>query len=103
MSQQEWQQLSLGFHLEPCSGGKKRERSKRLRYAPVSGTKRLTDNGDTTSTQLSINDAANKPAIIYARVSSYAQKADIERQVQFLMSQYPGCEVIRDIGSGTGG
>lgn len=42
----------------------------------------------------------SKPTILYARVSGYSQKADLELQVQFLMSEYPGCEVIRDIGSG---
>ncbi|MBO3462335.1 IS607 family transposase [Aetokthonos hydrillicola Thurmond2011] len=43
---------------------------------------------------------SDKPTILYARVSSRSQKADIERQVQFLVSKYPGCEVIQDIGSG---
>lgn len=45
----------------------------------------------------------NRPTILYARVSSQSQKLDLERQVQFLLSHHPGCEVIRDIGSGTGG
>ncbi|WP_017715990.1 IS607 family transposase [Kamptonema formosum] len=42
----------------------------------------------------------SKPTILYARVSSYSQKTDLERQVEFLLSHYPECEVIRDIGSG---
>jgi excisionase family DNA binding protein len=42
----------------------------------------------------------NKPTVLYARVSSHSQKADLERQIEFLISRYPSCEVIRDIGSG---
>ena len=38
--------------------------------------------------------------ICYCRVSSVKQKADLERQVNFLRSIYPEAEVIRDIGSG---
>jgi len=38
--------------------------------------------------------------IVYARVSSRAQKLDLEQQVQFLKSHYPDAEVITDIGSG---
>ncbi|NEO71098.1 IS607 family transposase [Moorena sp. SIO3H5] len=38
--------------------------------------------------------------ILYARVSSRSQKSDLEQQVRFLKSRYPGCEVIFDIGSG---
>jgi predicted site-specific integrase-resolvase len=41
-----------------------------------------------------------KLTLLYARVSSRSQKADLERQVEFLISRYPGCEVIQDIGSG---
>jgi len=41
-----------------------------------------------------------KPTILYARVSSRSQKADLSRQVEFLIARYPGCEIIQDIGSG---
>ncbi len=41
-----------------------------------------------------------KPTILYARVSSASQKADLTRQIEFLQSTYPGCEVIKDTGSG---
>jgi putative transposase len=55
MYQPEWQQLSLGLHLEPCLDGRSRGRSKRLG--------RRTDKGDTTSIQLSIFDQAiNQPS-----------------------------------------
>lgn len=47
-----------------------------------------------------ITMSPTKPTIIYARVSSRSQKNDLNRQVEFLVSRYPGCEVIQDIGSG---
>ena len=43
---------------------------------------------------------SDKPTILYARVSSHSQKPDLERQIQFLVAQYPDCEVVKDIGSG---
>jgi len=41
-----------------------------------------------------------KRGLIYTRVSSHQQKDDLERQVVFMRSKYPGLEVIKDIGSG---
>jgi excisionase family DNA binding protein len=38
--------------------------------------------------------------IAYARVSSQKQKADLERQIEFLRSRFPTYEIISDIGSG---
>ncbi|GAB1538669.1 IS607-like element ISTko1 family transposase [Scytonema sp. NUACC21] len=43
---------------------------------------------------------SDKPTVLYARVSSHSQKSELERQIEFLISNYPGCEVIKDIGSG---
>ncbi len=41
-----------------------------------------------------------KPVIIgYCRVSSPAQKPDLERQAQYLRECYPGVEIIQDVGS----
>lgn len=49
-----------------------------------------------------IHETYNKPKknIIYCRVSSYDRKEDLERQKEYLLSKYPGYEVITDIGSG---
>jgi len=47
-----------------------------------------------------VNIPFTKPTILYARVSSRSQKADLLRQADFLLSRYPGCEIIQDIGSG---
>ena len=43
---------------------------------------------------------SGRATVLYARVSSLAQKPDLIKQVDFLQSRYPGCEVIQDIGSG---
>ena len=38
--------------------------------------------------------------ICYCRVSSYKQKDDLQRQIEFMQNQYPNAQIIRDIGSG---
>jgi len=38
--------------------------------------------------------------IIYARVSSKKQQGDLDRQIQFLKTRYPGYIIVSDIGSG---
>ena len=38
--------------------------------------------------------------ISYCRVSSFKQRDDLERQIQFMRERYPHAEVIKDIGSG---
>jgi predicted site-specific integrase-resolvase len=38
--------------------------------------------------------------ILYARVSSLHQTEDLSRQISFLQSKYPNCQLIKDIGSG---
>ncbi|MBB1078015.1 IS607 family transposase [Rhodoferax sp. 4810] len=38
--------------------------------------------------------------ISYCRVSSFKQRHDLDRQVQFMRNQYPQAEIIKDIGSG---
>lgn len=42
----------------------------------------------------------SKPVIAYARVSTYTQRDDLDRQVEFLHSKYPQAELISEIGSG---
>ncbi|MEG4918484.1 IS607 family transposase [Microcoleus sp. B7-D4] len=42
---------------------------------------------------------STQPTILYARVSSRSQKADLLRQADFLVSRYPAGEIIQDIGS----
>ena len=36
----------------------------------------------------------------YCRVSSYKQKDDLKRQVEFMKRRYPDAEIVKDIGSG---
>lgn len=38
--------------------------------------------------------------ICYCRVSSYKQKDDLQRQVEFMSERFPRAEIVRDIGSG---
>lgn len=45
-------------------------------------------------------DSIDPTLICYCRVSSTKQRDDLKRQVSFMQSQYPGAEVIQDIGSG---
>ncbi len=48
----------------------------------------------------SITGKENRASIIYARVSSHKQRADLDRQADYLQSLYPESEVIKEIGSG---
>lgn len=38
--------------------------------------------------------------LLYARISNPSQKPDLESQVTYLVQSYPGCQCIREIGSG---
>jgi putative resolvase len=41
-----------------------------------------------------------KSVVGYARVSQSKQKPDLDRQAEILSARFPGCEIVRDIGSG---
>jgi predicted site-specific integrase-resolvase len=45
-------------------------------------------------------DDGERRAYIYARVSSAKQKADLQRQIDFLQGKFPNHAVISDVGSG---
>ena len=47
-----------------------------------------------------IQEAGHPTTICYCRVSSHAQRQDLQRQVAFMQDLYPGAEVITDIGGG---
>lgn len=55
----------------------------------------LPDNGKTSDQQ-----QPEKKKVVYARVSSAKQKDDLQRQADFLLSKFPGYQVVTDIGSG---
>ena len=44
--------------------------------------------------------AINAQQICYCRVSSYKQKDDLKRQVDFMSQKYPNARIIKDIASG---
>lgn len=47
-----------------------------------------------------IRDKASLVTVCYCRVSSYKQKEDLTRQVEWMQAQYPEAEIVKDIGSG---
>ena len=47
-----------------------------------------------------VDGSTVRKKILYARVSSAKQKADLERQRAFLLERYPDAEVVTDVGSG---
>lgn len=61
---------------------------------------RVTPGGHYRYRAPSRSDDDGRRHVIYARVSSSKQRADLERQIDFLQSRFPGYDVISDIGSG---
>lgn len=49
---------------------------------------------------LNKNNLHQKIKVCYCRVSSYDQKEDLNRQIDYLSKKYPEHEIIKDIGSG---
>ncbi|MDJ0677575.1 MAG: IS607 family transposase [Calothrix sp. MO_167.B42] len=47
-----------------------------------------------------ISGATRIAIICYCRVSSRRQQDDLQRQIEFMQSQYPEAEIVQDIGSG---
>jgi predicted site-specific integrase-resolvase len=47
-----------------------------------------------------ITEPAERVNVCYCRVSSAHQSEDLKRQIEFLSKEYPGYEIISDIGSG---
>lgn len=47
-----------------------------------------------------VQQPAEQANIVYARVSSPKQRADLERQRTFLLERFPDHEVVTDVGSG---
>ncbi|XZO04349.1 MAG: IS607 family transposase [Microcoleus sp.] len=41
-----------------------------------------------------------RATVIYARVSTRPQKADLDRQVELLSALYPGAEIVKEVGGG---
>ncbi|MEN6511389.1 MAG: IS607 family transposase [Chloroherpetonaceae bacterium] len=81
--------LVLGVHPNTL---RRWENEGKIKAIRTPGNRRLYD--------LSSLEPSNKAKIIYARVSSYAQKQDLENQIKYLRSRYPEHELIQDIGSG---
>jgi predicted site-specific integrase-resolvase len=90
MSHQQMQLELWGSTNEPSDVGKRTVKSQRSEHQ---GAKDATTS---QHLQLSLFD----PTIIYARVSSPKQRADLQRQCEYLQSKYPTAEVVSEVGSG---
>ena len=53
-----------------------------------------------TNTTHSTPETSGKYKYLYCRVSSSKQKADLDRQIQYLQSKYPTYTIVKDIASG---
>ena len=75
-----------------------------IKFTVTPGGHRRYDVGSTSTPAIETPTAATlhttQAKIIYCRVSSAKQKADLARQVEFMRNKYPGFEVIQDVGSG---
>ena len=43
---------------------------------------------------------AKQTRVCYCRVSSYKQRDDLERQVEFMQEKQPEAKIVKDIGNG---
>ncbi len=82
MSQQEWQQLNLGLHLEPCSDGKKQAKSRQL--------KRRTVSDDTTWIQLSLFDFSINQQSFTLEFPAIVRNLTLKDRFSFLPLVTPG-------------
>lgn len=92
------QQYAVGHHTL-----KRWEEAKTIRTVHLPGGKRLFARIDVEHVLgVPAHQKTNeeKKKIIYARVSSEHQRPDLERQIQFLKTNYPQHELVSDIGSG---
>ncbi len=71
-----------------------------LDYKRLPGGKRLYNQQQLLQLIGASTTSATRARIIYARVSSQHQKADLERQIQDLQQAYPHHQIIKDIASG---
>lgn len=67
---------------------------KKIKYIRTASGQRKYD----VDTYLGLHTKATE--VVYCRVSSYKQKNDLQRQVEFMQNKYYDAEVIKDIGSG---
>lgn len=74
-----------------------------IRHVRTPGGKRLfaADSFEgTTNREGETDDQKEKASICYCRVSSAAQKDDLQRQVQYMRERFPDHRIITDVGSG---
>ena len=88
----------LGVHFKTLYNW---EKNKQIETIRTPGGKRLYNVGKYISNNININPVdKHRLKICYCRVSSYSQKDDLKRQVEYMQKKYPTYEIIKDIGSG---
>ncbi len=88
----------LGVHFKTLYNW---EEKKKIDTIRTPGGKRLYNVGKYIANNINIKPLAKpKLKLCYCRVSTYNQKDDLQRQVEFMKSKYPEHLIIKDIGSG---
>lgn len=86
-------------HNSPCLGKSNNKKRKKTHHHRTSTPSPPQDAPQTSSSDTTIPSGMPRK-IVYCRVSSPAQRGDLERQVAAMRSQFPAHHVITDIGSG---
>lgn len=88
----------LGVHYKTLYNW---ERKNKIETIRTPGGKRLYNVDKYVNDHINIDiPTKEKYKICYCRVSSYKQKDDLLRQIEFMKSKYPEHKIIKDIGSG---
>lgn len=89
----------LGVHFKTLYNW---EKNKKIEVIRTPGGKRLYNVEKYISININISEPINdnnKLNICYCRVSTYGQKDDLQRQIEYMKKLYPTYVVIKDVGS----
>lgn len=89
----------LGVHFKTLYNW---EKNKTIEVIRTPGGKRLYNVEKYISKNININEPINnkkKLNICYCRVSTYGQKNDLQRQIEYMKNLYPTHLIIKDVGS----
>lgn len=76
------------------------EESKKIETIRMPGKKRLYNVQKYIEDNINVEKNKKRLNICYCRVSTYGQKDDLLRQVEYMKEKYPNYVIIKDIGSG---
>ena len=60
----------------------------------------MTSTPTSKATRKTTENNQEAETVCYCRVSSHKQKDDLQRQVQFMQEQFPGANIVTDVGGG---